>query len=122
MRLSTIICVILLIAGAFGVYMMKMHVQNLKSEVAITEKKLREEKKHLHVLNAEWAFLNRPDRLKQLSAKYLNVKPMVGKQLVNFAALPKLQAPTAVEQAKIGTNITPVSNKIEQDPGDINDE
>lgn len=87
-RISVIIWTIMIVLGAFGVYMVKYKVQDLKKEVALTEKLLAEEKKNLHVLKAEWAFLTRPDRIRKLSAKYLNVKPMMGKQITELASLP----------------------------------
>lgn len=36
----------------------------------------------LHVLRAEWAYLNRPDRLEQLSATYLRLQPVAPNHLM----------------------------------------
>lgn len=77
------------VLAAFGLYTVKYRVQAIKSEVATAETQLREEKKNLHVLNAEWTYLNRPERLRQLSEKYLTTnKPMNGQQLSELASLP----------------------------------
>ena len=60
--------------------------------MAATETQLRQEKKNLHVLTAEWTYLNRPERLRVLAAKYLDVKPVRGVQLADFASLPYVNA------------------------------
>jgi cell division protein FtsL len=83
------------VLAAFSLYMVKYKVQALKVEVAAAETQLREEKKNLHVLTAEWTYLNRPERLAQLSAKYLDLKPMQGIQLGDLASIPAAPEETA---------------------------
>ncbi len=77
------------VLASFGLYTLKYRVQALKNEVLAAETQLREEKKNLHVLTAEWTYLNRPERLRQLTAKYLAIKPVHGPQLADFATLPE---------------------------------
>ena len=117
-----IIWILLLVLGFFGIYMVKLEVQALKIEVAATEKQLKEEKKNLHVLDTEWAFLTRPERLKQLADKYLAVKPMRGQQIVEFASIPynKTIAPLQQVSGEKKAAITLVGG-MEQ-PSDIGDE
>lgn len=95
-RLPAILC--LLVFGACGVYMVKYKVQAIKKEVAVTERQLFEEKSNLHVLNAEWTYLNRPDRLKELTAKYLDIKPIRGQQIAEFSTLPYSKLNAAEKQ------------------------
>ncbi len=99
MMRSTILWGVLFLVGALGLYMVKYKVQAIRTEVAVTEKQLREEKKNLHVLDAEWTYLNRPDRLRQLSAKYLDVKPAHAQQIADFASFPYSQRTAASQQA-----------------------
>jgi len=87
-RLSTILWMVFLVIGAFGLYMVKYKVQTIKSQVAATEKQLYDETRNLQVLEAEWTFLNRPERLKMLAEKYLDVKPMRSQQLAEFSNIP----------------------------------
>ena len=119
---AKIIWILILVLGFFGIYMVKLEVQALKIEVAATEKQLKEEKRNLHVLDTEWAFLTRPDRLKQLADKYLAVKPMRGQQIVEFASIPYSKTLAPVQQASGDKKaaITLVGG-IEQ-PTDIGDE
>ncbi|SVD07558.1 uncharacterized protein METZ01_LOCUS360412, partial [marine metagenome] len=43
----------------------------------------------IHVLEAEWAYLNRPQRLAQLTTKYLSfLSPVLPSQIVSFDTLP----------------------------------
>lgn len=88
LRISTLLWMLFLASGFFGLYMVKYKVQAVKSEVAAAERQLMEEKKNLHVLEAEWSYLNRPERLAQLSAKYLKLTTLTGQQLATYASLP----------------------------------
>jgi hypothetical protein len=52
----------------------------------------------IHVLNAEWSFLNQPNRLADLSRKYLNLQPIGTAQYGQMGQLSQLkqkQAPAA---------------------------
>jgi hypothetical protein len=67
MRLSIIAWVMVISLSAFGLYKVKYQVQALKIEIAETARALEQEKQSLHVVAAEWAYLNRPDRLRDLA-------------------------------------------------------
>jgi hypothetical protein len=47
-------------------------------------KEISEHNDALHVLKAEWAHMNEPSRLQNLSQKYLQLKPIDSSQLVTF--------------------------------------
>jgi hypothetical protein len=79
---------IVLAGGFVGLYTVKYKVQAVKAEVAATERKLLEEKRNLRVLEAEWSYLNRPERLAQLSQKYLKLDSVSGIQLADYNRLP----------------------------------
>lgn len=87
-RPATIVWMLLLASGFVGLYTVKYKVQAVKAEVVATERKLLEEKRNLHVLEAEWAYLTRPERLAQLSAKYLQLESASGLQLADYNRLP----------------------------------
>ena len=87
-RPATIVWMLLLASGFVGLYTVKYKVQAVKAEVVATERKLLEEKRNLHVLEAEWSYLTRPERLAQLSAKYLQLEPTGGIQLADYNRLP----------------------------------
>ncbi len=87
--------------GQVGLYMVKYWVQDIQQKVTATEVALKQERESLHLLGAEWAYLNRPERLKQLSERYLELQPVTSAQFVAFSALPDAQAVTSVS-AEIG--------------------
>lgn len=88
LRPSTLLWMLFFACGFFGLYMMKYKVQAVKSEVAALERQIVDEKRNLHVLEAEWSYLNRPERLRLLSDKYLALEPVTGKQMTDYASLP----------------------------------
>ena len=62
--LINMVCVAVL---AIGLYLVKYSVQDVQRNVASLKVELATEKESLHLLNAEWAYLNRPDRLRELT-------------------------------------------------------
>ena len=75
----------------FGSLIMGLILFRLKYKVIALEhhhhqikKSIYENQEMLHVLRAEWAHLNDPQRLQALSAKYLDINPLKSTQLVSF--------------------------------------
>lgn len=87
-RLPTLVWGACILAASLGLYAVKYRVQTLQKEIAEVTRKLDAERESLHVVSAEWAYLNRPERLQALSEKYLKLKPMRGEQLGDFVSLP----------------------------------
>jgi hypothetical protein len=73
---------------AIGVYLVKYSVQDVQRNVAEIKRDLAVEKESLHLLNAEWAYLNRPDRLRYLADKHLDLVPLDGKRIDAVSVLP----------------------------------
>lgn len=88
LRLNSIIYFACFAVAAYALYMVKFSVQNLQHEVAQTQKQLAQEKESLHLLNAEWAYLNRPERLRRLADTHLNLVPLDSRRMENLALLP----------------------------------
>jgi cell division protein FtsL len=76
--------------AAFGVYLVKYAVQDMQKQVASLEAQLHEEKESLHLLNAEWAYLNRPERLRTISEKHLELAPFDTRRMMPIEALPAM--------------------------------
>ena len=88
-RISTIFWMILIVSAALGLYVVKYQVQSMQEELAKQENILRDEREALHVLEAEWAYLNKPQRLQQLADKYLATTPALSKQISSIDTIPK---------------------------------
>ena len=106
-RISTLVWILVTVIAAFMLYQVKYEVQSLKSQVADTAHRLEAEKQALHVVAAEWAYLNRPERLQQLADKYLASSDVTVDKIADMRAIPfpeKMQAALIPGQA-----ITPAS-------------
>lgn len=88
LRLGTLLWMCMIMAAALGLYMVKYRVQHIKDEVAEVAREIEQEQEALHVLSAEWAYLTRPQRLQELSAKYLSLVPAQPVQMTSMDALP----------------------------------
>ncbi len=103
LRLNTMICCACFAIAAYALYMVKFSVQNLQREVVTAQRDLAQEKESLHLLNAEWAYLNRPERLRRLSDAHLNLVPLDSRRMQNMNLLP---AAVTVENAAPSSNIS----------------
>ncbi|GGB23515.1 hypothetical protein GCM10011505_00900 [Tistrella bauzanensis] len=75
-------------AIAAGLFWVKYRVASLEDAYVARNAELLREQESIHVLKAEWAYLNNPDRLERLAAEYLETAPVQGRQLVSLASLP----------------------------------
>lgn len=74
-RLRTLfvfLCASLLGAGLLRV---SHNVQQAEQQLAELNRSIEQEKNSIRLLNAEWAYLNNPERLEKLSAQYLDLMP-----------------------------------------------
>ena len=71
-----------------GVYAMKYEVERLDDQVAAVQRKIAAQEETLLVLEAEWSFLNRPERLQELANRNLSLKPVAVRQIGAIEALP----------------------------------
>ncbi len=85
---------VVLLAGS-GLFALKDRVQTLETELTGLRRDLADNKKALHVLAAEWAYLNRPARLARLNRRYLKLEPVAAAQIVDIAAIPRRTPPPA---------------------------
>jgi hypothetical protein len=82
------------IAGAmgYGLYQLKHEVIALENELFRLNRQIVQEQEHIHVLKAEWSFINQPARLQELAARHLDLQPMAPRQFGRLEALPEMPA------------------------------
>ena len=105
-RLSITITVILAIVLSIGVFRITYQVDELEKELKALNKGILQEHETIHILKAEWSYLNDPQRLKDLAKRYLDLDEMRGEQLINmdmfdkqlFNETPSMITPTKAEQ------------------------
>lgn len=73
----------------FGLFHVKYEVASLEDELGRLNAATLREQNQIHVLEAEWSYLNRPSRLEELAERYLELKPLAPEQLTTLGALPK---------------------------------
>ncbi len=100
-RRSTVFWTMLLVAVATGLYVLKNRVQDLDDRLQRLNREIVAEQEAIHILKAEWAFLNQPARLDDLARRHLGLVPEAAKQVVDMADLPLPgQVFTVAEQPK----------------------
>jgi cell division protein FtsL len=95
---ATLFCICLAVAVGFGLFHVKYKVQALEEELARLNSQIVHEQEQLHVLRAEWAYLNRPERLEDLNSRFLGLAPVTPAQLGRLSDLP----PRPIEEAEQG--------------------
>ncbi len=83
--------VVLFIAGLSGGMLLHTshNVELAEEDLRELKNALQREQDEIRVLHAEWAYLNRPDRLEILAGQYLDLlPPQPGQMLADPAALP----------------------------------
>lgn len=100
MRLSTVVWLFLMAGMIAGVFHLKYKVQSLEGDLAAVNAAVRKDKDAIHILRAEWSYLNRPERLRALSKRRLRLAPITESQNVRFADLPRsFDAPTTTARS-----------------------
>ena len=81
-----------IIAGGvlFGV---AFEVSALEERLIALNQEITRDRESIHVLRAEWSYLNQPERLEGLSRRYLELQPLKGSQISAITALPLRPVP-----------------------------
>jgi len=94
MKRFVIVC--WLIAGsvtALILFQIKQEVRVLEDEIAVTQHSILEDQEAVHVLEAEWSYLNSPARIAALAERHLGLAPIPAERVVGFEDLPLPGAP-----------------------------
>ena len=88
-RLGTVLTLGLAGAVGIGLFYAKHRVQALENELTALQQQIVDDREAIHVLKAEWSYLNDPARLAALSRRYLELVPLRGQQLATLADVPE---------------------------------
>ncbi len=89
LRILNVLVVCALIAAAAYVYRIKFESTRQAEQVAKLRSEIRKERDTIAILRAEWARLDRPDRIETLAKRHLNLKPVEVKQFDHLDNLPE---------------------------------
>jgi hypothetical protein len=88
-------------------YLVKYKVQALEVEVVATRDQAARDHSAIRVLDAEWTYLNDPERLRRLSAQHLHFGPPVPQNVTDIAGLPMRGAPGGTTGTAPATTAAP---------------
>jgi len=92
-RLLTALGLVLTAAASISLYQVKYQVQDMERNLAAMKHQIVRDRSEMQVLEAEWSFLNQPERLQELSRRYLALVPIRSSQMASIESLPPRGAP-----------------------------
>ncbi|MBI4184753.1 MAG: hypothetical protein HY521_12240 [Proteobacteria bacterium] len=98
-RPATLIWSLLALVSGVGLFLLKHDVQRLEEAHARLIRAIAEGREAIHVLKAEWSYLNEFDRLQALADRHLELTPMSGARWGRLEDLPRRDSPAAGEPA-----------------------
>lgn len=97
----------------FGLFQVKYKVYNLKRDLAEINRQLAADTDAIQVLKAEWAYLNKPERIEKLARKYLNLHTINVAQIYRENQVGNLYyASTGSSPSSNSNTVTPVLRPI----------
>ncbi|MGH6932477.1 MAG: cell division protein FtsL [Dongiaceae bacterium] len=85
---GTMIWIALSIVAGVALFEVTYRVQALEEELAKVNREIVQEREALHVLRAEWSYLNEPGRLSELARRHLDLAPLQASQMTQIDNLP----------------------------------
>ncbi|MET4700767.1 hypothetical protein ABIE65_003809 [Constrictibacter sp. MBR-5] len=94
---TTALCLLLAAAGGSALLVVTREVRERERVYAQLQAQISAAREASHVLRAEWAYLNRLERVRELSAIHLGMDAASPDRIVRFEDLPLRQAERAPE-------------------------
>ncbi len=88
MRPAALIWIALIATVMFGMFMVKYEVRDLDEGLADLDRQIVADREAVHVLRAEWSYLNRPERLADLADRHLELQPVDPSQIGSIEEIP----------------------------------
>jgi hypothetical protein len=93
LRILNVIVIVALVAAAAWVYKIKFEATVQAERVAKMRTEIRKERERIASLRAEWAQLDRPDRIQTLAQRHLTLKAAEATQFDPLDNLPERPVP-----------------------------
>lgn len=87
-RIAALLAILLVAGAAIGLYRFKEQSAERAQQVQSLRAQIAEEHEHISLLNAEWTYLNQPDRIQELSRRHLELKRIEAGQIGTIDTLP----------------------------------
>jgi hypothetical protein len=115
-RISAFIWIIVLALLGVGLFQVKYNVQSKESELRGINKKIEANRSAIHVLEAEWSYLNDPTRLADLTRRHTDLTPTQATQLKHFADLPPRPATAQPDLPALTPPLVSSTQPVQQQP------
>ncbi len=99
-RISTLVWLILSIVTGSLLFNFGQKTEDQRHAIALLEKKIDREQQSLNILQAEWSYLNRPERLRALSDKHLDLEQIKRLPQLQDEDVDVISAPPEKEEGK----------------------
>jgi len=86
-KLTGIVAIVTMSMSIASVFHIKYCVKELMRDAVELNRQIASDKEAIHILNAEWAYLNQPARLKALANHYLDLTYVVAEQIKSEHAM-----------------------------------
>jgi cell division protein FtsL len=84
LKLSTWIFLFFCLCLGVALFQVKYTVSDLENMHKSLKREILARTEELHILNAEWAYLNNPVRLQKLANKYLKLHPITSERVISY--------------------------------------
>ena len=85
---ATLVWMVLAISAGIGLFVLKYDVKSMEEELARINKQTLGNLEAIHVLKAEWSYLNQPARLEDLGRRLLSLEPIDTEQAASIGDIP----------------------------------
>lgn len=98
-RPALIVVIVVLAVMVTGLFELKYEVRELDQEKGRLLAQIEDEREALRVLQAEWSYLNQPERIEALATQHLRLATPTARQIAPIGAIP--MRPAADELAQV---------------------
>jgi hypothetical protein len=111
-RVITLVCLLVSTLLVVFVFVIKYSVQDLETEYQSLNRQIEKEQRTIHILKAEWSYLNEPLRLQALSELYLQGTSLTYAQMEALVDIPMKDVPGSSTPGALETTdpTTPVGD------------
>lgn len=108
-RLSAAVFAMAAAVAALILFAVKQDVRLMEQRLVALHRDILDHQEALHILNSEWSYLNRPDRIATLAERHLGLAPLTGQQIIRIEDLPLRAAAPAPDDAPASPTIEAVA-------------
>ncbi len=90
---GALVWMILAITAGTGLFLLKYEVRAMEEQLVQIKQQTLNNLESVHVLKAEWSYLNQPTRLEDLGRRLLSLEPVIAQQSVSITDIPMRPEP-----------------------------